>query len=104
MAVVERISHRVAVMYLGEIVETGPREAIFSNPQHPYTKRLLRAVPVADPSRRRQKRVVSDKEIRSAVRSPDYVPPKREYCLVSPGHEVMIWGDEWSKEADELAA
>ena len=45
MAVVERVSHRVAVMYLGEIVEIGPREAIFGNPQHPYTKRLLAAVP-----------------------------------------------------------
>ena len=43
MAVVERVSHRVAVMYLGEIVEIGPREAIFGNPQHPYTKRLLAA-------------------------------------------------------------
>ena len=41
MAVVERVSHRVAVMYLGEIVEIGPREEIFGNPQHPYTKRLF---------------------------------------------------------------
>ena len=43
MAVVERVSHREAVMYLGEIVEIGPREAIFGNPQHPYTKLLLAA-------------------------------------------------------------
>ncbi len=56
MAVVERVSHRVAVMYLGEIVEIGPREAIFGNPQHPYTKRLLAAVPIADPARRHEKR------------------------------------------------
>ena len=41
MAVVERVSHRVAVMYLGEIVEIGPRAAIFSDPRHPYTRRLL---------------------------------------------------------------
>ena len=53
IAVVERISHRVAVMYLGEIVEIGPRSAVLDNPQHPYTKRLIAAVPVPDPSLRR---------------------------------------------------
>ena len=97
MAVVERVSHRVAVMYLGEIVEIGPREAIFGNPQHPYTRRLLAAVPVADPARRHEKRPVSNDEIRSPVRPPDYVPPARQYREVSPGHAVMIWGEEWEK-------
>ena len=95
MAVVERVSHRVAVMYLGEIVEIGPREAIFANPQHPYTKRLLAAVPIADPARRLIKRPVSDDEIRSPVRAPDYVPPARQYREISPGHVVMVWGPEW---------
>ena len=102
MAVVERVSHRVAVMYLGEIVEIGPREQIFGNPQHPYTKRLLAAVPIADPARRLQKRPVSNDEIKSPVRAPDYVPPVRQYREVSPGHAVMIWGEEWEKK--ELAA
>lgn len=98
MAVVERVSHRVAVMYLGEIVEIGPREAIFQNPQHPYTKRLLAAVPIADPARRLQKRPVSNDEIKSPVRPADYVPPVRQYREVSPGHAVMIWGEEWEQE------
>lgn len=95
MAVVERVSHRVAVMYLGEIVEIGPREAIFQNPRHPYTKRLLAAVPIADPAQRLQKRRVSSDELKSPVRSAEYVPPVRQYREVSPGHAVMIWGEEW---------
>ena len=99
MAVVERVCHRVAVMYLGEIVEIGPRAAIFGNPQHPYTKRLLAAVPVPvpDPARRLRKRPVSNDEIKNPVRAPDYVPPVRQYRDASPGHVVMIWGEEWEK-------
>ena len=50
MAVVENISDRVAVMYLGQIVETGTRAQVFGNPQHPYTRRLIEAVPVPDPT------------------------------------------------------
>ncbi len=103
MAVVERVSHRVAVMYLGEIVEIGPREAVFGNPQHPYTKRLLAAVPVPDPARRLEKRPVSNDEIKSPVRAPDYVPPVRQFREVSPGHAVMIWGEEWEKKEDAMA-
>ncbi len=104
MAVVERVSHRVAVMYLGEIVEIGPRVAIFGNPQHPYTRRLLAAVPVADPARRHEKRPVSNDEIRSPVRPPDYVPPARQYREVSPGHAVMIWGEEWERQEVRASA
>jgi len=104
MAVVERVSHRVAVMYLGEIVEIGPREAIFGNPQHPYTKRLLAAVPIADPTRRHEKNPVSNDEIKSPVRAPDYVPPIRQFREVSPGHAVMIWGEEWEKKTIEAVA
>ncbi len=90
MAVVERVSHRVAVMYLGEIVEIGPRSEIFGNPQHPYTKRLLEAVPVPDPARRLRKRVIPDDEIRSPVRPADYVPPVRQYREVSLDHSVIV--------------
>jgi peptide/nickel transport system ATP-binding protein len=89
MAVVERVSHRVAVMYLGEIVEIGPRAAIFDDPRHPYTRRLLAAVPIADPARRTQLRSVTNEEIKSPVRAPDYAPPPRSFREVSPGHLVM---------------
>ncbi|RDD69706.1 ABC transporter ATP-binding protein, partial [Paracoccus versutus] len=75
MAVVERISHRIAVMYLGEIVEIGPRAAIFENPRHPYTRRLLGAVPVPDPARRHQRGAAVVTELRSPVRPPDYRRP-----------------------------
>ena len=78
MAVVERVSHRVGVMYLGEIVEIGARAAIFGNPQHPYTRKLLSAVPVADPDQRGQRRVEVS-ELKSPVRAVDFVPPNREY-------------------------
>jgi peptide/nickel transport system ATP-binding protein len=53
MAVVEQVSHRVAVMYRGAIVETGSRGQVLENPRHPYTQRLLDAVPIPDPARRR---------------------------------------------------
>ena len=90
MAVVERVSHRVAVMCLGEIVEIGPRRAIFEDPRHPYTRRLLAAVPVPDPARRRERHGVSDDEIASPVRAIDFVPPRRLYREVSPGHVVRV--------------
>ena len=104
MAVVERVSHRVAVMYLGEIVEIGPRAEVFGNPQHPYTRRLLAAVPVPDPARRHEQRPVSNDEIRSPIRAPDYVPPQRLYREVSPGHSVQVWGEEWERPAPAVAA
>jgi peptide/nickel transport system ATP-binding protein len=90
MAVVERLSHRVAVMYLGEIVEIGPRAAVFGNPQHAYTKKLLAAVPVPDPSRRGITRDMKADELKSPVRPLGYVPPRREYREVTPGHLVQL--------------
>jgi peptide/nickel transport system ATP-binding protein len=95
MAVVERISHKVAVMYLGEIVEFGRREDIFGNPQHPYTKRLLAAVPVPDPARRSMYRPISNDELRNPLRPVDYTPPDRRYRSAGAGHRVLEWGAEW---------
>lgn len=90
MAVVERVSHRVAVMYLGEIVEIGPRKAVFDNPHHPYTKKLMAAVPVPDPARRRIKRNLATDEIKSPIRPLGYSPPVRQYREVGAGHLVQI--------------
>src|SRR6266567_2831553 len=91
IAVVERVSHRVAVMYLGEIVEIGPRPAIMENPQHPYTKRLMAAVPVPEAGRRRLRRGLSTTEIPSPVHQTNYVPPARLYREVGPGHFVQAF-------------
>lgn len=90
MAVVERVSHRVAVMYLGEIVEIGPRAAIFDNPQHAYTRKLMASVPVPDPSRRMLKRQMQVDELKSPVRDNGYIPPQRQYQEVSAGHFVQV--------------
>ncbi|AZR93513.1 glutathione ABC transporter ATP-binding protein GsiA [Bordetella trematum] len=88
MAVVERISHRVAVMYLGQIVEIGPRRAIFENPQHPYTKKLMSAVPIADPARRHLKRTLLSEEIPSPIRKVGDEPVVEPLVQVGPDHFV----------------
>ena len=88
MAVVERISHRVAVMYLGQIVEIGPRQAVFNNPLHPYTQRLLSAVPIADPARRFKERPLIEGEVPSPVRAPGDEPLVEPLIEVEPEHFV----------------
>jgi glutathione transport system ATP-binding protein len=85
MAVVERVSHRVAVMYLGEIVEMGTRRQVFETPQHPYTKRLLRAVPVMDPTRPPE-RVTLTGDIPSPVRPVGDPRRSHGFVEVAPGH------------------
>ena len=91
LAVVERMSHRVAVMYLGQIVEIGPRSAIFENPQHSYTQRLLDAVPIADPRARRDRPLLTD-EIPSPVWAAGTSPERVELREVAPGHLVAAEG------------
>ena len=88
MAVVERISHRVAVMYLGQIVEIGPRQAVFEQPQHPYTRKLMAAVPVADPTHRRRERALLVDEIPSPIRALGDEPEVAPLVEVSSGHFV----------------
>jgi glutathione transport system ATP-binding protein len=88
MAVVERVSHRVAVMYLGQIVEIGPRRAVFENPQHAYTRKLMAAVPVADPSRRHKPRALLEGEIPSPIRAVGDEPVVPPLVRIGPGHFV----------------
>ncbi|SIQ45637.1 ABC transporter ATP-binding protein [Bosea sp. TND4EK4] len=88
MAVVERVSHRVAVMYLGEIVEIGPREAVFADPQHPYTRKLLAAVPVPDPARRTLRRELAVDELPSPIRKLGWQAVPTALVEVRPGHWV----------------
>ena len=90
MAVVERVSHNVGVMYLGRIVELGPRREVFENPQHPYTQALMKAVPIADPRRRKSEKDLNFKPIPSPIHPVDYVAAPSEYKEVSPGHKVLI--------------
>lgn len=90
MGVVERISHRVAVMRLGRIVETGSRSDIFERPLHAYTKRLLSAVPVADPTRRRADGAfgAAPHEILTPIRPVGAVSETPPLVEAAPGHWV----------------
>ncbi len=87
MAVVERISHRVAVLYLGQIVEIGTRAQVFEDPRHAYTRKLLAAVPVAEPGRPIDRRLVAG-EIPSPIRRVGDPPVANNFDEVAPGHLV----------------
>ena len=87
MAVIERVSHRVVVMYLGQVVEMGTRQDIFENPGHPYTRKLLSAIPIADPSKRTDFNMLTG-EIPSPVRAVDNPPELLALKEVSTGHFV----------------
>ena len=101
LAVVEHISHRIAVMYLGRIVEHADKRTLFTNPQHPYTEALLSAVPIPNPEVKREKRVLQG-DVPSPIKPPSgchfhtRCPYAEERCRVEtptlkqlePGHWV----------------
>ncbi|WP_255596035.1 dipeptide ABC transporter ATP-binding protein [Achromobacter sp. ACM05] len=87
MAVVEKVSHRVAVLYLGQIVELGTRRQIFESPQHAYTRKLLAAVPVAEPGRHIDTSLIEG-EIPSPVRRVGDEPAIVPLFEFAPGHQV----------------
>ncbi|MDH1523656.1 dipeptide ABC transporter ATP-binding protein [Achromobacter mucicolens] len=87
MAVVEKVSHRVAVLYLGQIVELGTRRQIFESPQHAYTRKLLTAVPVAEPGRHIDTSLIEG-EIPSPVRRVGDEPAIVPLFEFAPGHQV----------------
>ncbi|MCK2169031.1 ABC transporter ATP-binding protein [Thalassospira xiamenensis] len=87
MAVVEKMSHRVAVLYLGQVAELGSRQQVLETPTHPYTQRLLSAVPVADPTIVRD-RILMDGEIPSPIRRVGDEPAILAHREIAPGHFV----------------
>lgn len=91
MAVVERICHRVAVMYGGRIVEIGARDQVLHNPQHPYTRRLLAAVPVPQVGRRRDfKRLLKELERPDPIKPAGFVAPAQRFTAVASDHWVAV--------------
>ena len=88
VSVIRHMSDRVAVMYLGQIVEIGPRRAVFENPQHPYTRKLLAAVPVAEPSRQRPQRVLLSDDLPSNIHLRGEEVAAVSLQCVGPGHYV----------------
>ena len=89
MAVVERVSHYIGVMYLGRIVEIGSRQTILNNPCHPYTKALLSAVPSTDPRKRKMDSEMRFRKIVSPIHPVGYKPPASEYKRLSKEHLVL---------------
>lgn len=92
MAVVENVVDRLAVMYLGQIVEMGTRDQVFGNPQHGYTKRLLDAVPVPDPTRKARPRVTRPTDLPSPIFPMGEEPKRLPLRDVGGGHLVA---EDW---------
>jgi len=89
MAVVERVSHKVGVMYLGRLVEVGSRSQIFENPQHEYTRTLMAAVPIADPKKKNISNDMNFKPIPSPVFPVGHIPENPIYEEIEDGHLIL---------------
>jgi peptide/nickel transport system ATP-binding protein/glutathione transport system ATP-binding protein len=92
IAVVDRISHDIAVMHRGRIVERGPRAAVVETPRHPYTKALLRAVPVADPARRPVGAAAASEPAPAPIHPAGHEPGPSVYEQVGEDHVVLVRG------------
>ena len=92
MGVVERISHRVAVMYLGQIVEIGPTAEVLGRPRHPYTRKLLASVPCGDPGRRPDRAFLDAEDLPSPVRTVGDPPARHVLTRVAADHFVAAAG------------
>lgn len=90
MAAVEKICGRVAVMYFGEIVEIGNKNDVIANPVHPYTQRLLSAIPITHPAQRGQRpiSVVERDKSRSPLKPLGYTPPQAHWARAAAGHYI----------------
>jgi peptide/nickel transport system ATP-binding protein len=86
MAVVERIAHRVAVMFAGQIVEIGDARSVLANPRHPYTKKLIAAVPAIKLRKRHFE--LDTRQVPSLVRPPGFEPPAAKWLRCGEDHQV----------------
>src|SRR5262249_11072074 len=110
LKVVEHVSHRVAVMYLGKIVEQATSAELYRNPQHPYTRALLGAVPILDPAKKRL-RILLEGDVPSPINPPDGCPfhprcprfvegtcdkeaPVLEELSAGAGHRIACWNPQ----------
>jgi len=110
LLVVQHISHRIAVMYLGRIVEIGESEEVIRNPMHPYTQSLISAIPIPDPKTARTKhRIPLEGDVPSPLHMPSGCPFRTrcryatERCAqecpslteVAPGHQIACWNPHY---------